>query len=130
DLHSETGSGTTFFFTIDFEEVETLNESTKGTFSSLNALVLENNHKIKRQETYLREYLDFYGVSYTTFKDINELETLQRQVSYDLVFVDYDYAQEDDLVNYGKLPQSLVLLTKSYYMKKIESLHINVFKTI
>jgi len=130
DLHSETGSGTTFYFTIDFEEVETLNESTKGSFSSLNALVLENNHKTKRQETYLREYLDFYGVSYTTFKDINELETLQRQVSYDLVFVDYDYAQEGDLVSYGNLPQALVLLTKSYYMKKIDSLHINIFKTI
>ncbi|EDZ61715.1 nitrate/nitrite sensing signal transduction histidine kinase [Sulfurimonas gotlandica GD1] len=130
DLHSETGSGTTFFFTIDFEEVETLNESSKGSFSSLNALVLENNHKTKRQETYLREYLDFYGVSYTTFKDINELETLQRQVSYDLVFVDYDYAQESELKSYGDLPLSLVLLTKSYYMKKIDSLHINVFKTI
>ncbi|MFT7005211.1 MAG: CheY-like chemotaxis protein, partial [Sulfurimonas sp.] len=130
DLHSETGSGTTFFFTIDFEEVETLNESTKGSFSSLNALVLVSNHKSKRQETYLFEYLDFYGVSYTTFKDINELETLQRQVNYDLVFVDYDYAQENELVSYGKLPQSLILLTKSYYMKKIESLNIDVFKTI
>ncbi len=130
DLHSEPGSGTTFFFTIDFEEVETLNESAQGSFSSLNALVLESDHKIKRQETYLREYLDFYGVSYTTFKDINELETLQRQVSYDLVFVDYDYAQENELIEYGKLQQALVLLTKSYYMKKIDSLHINIFKTI
>jgi len=130
DLHSETGSGTTFFFMIDFEDVETLNESTKGSFSSLNALVLEANHKTKRQETYLREYLDFYGVSYTTFKDINELETLQRQVSYDLVFVDYDYSQENDLVKYGDLPQALILLTKSYYMKKIDSLHIDIFKTI
>lgn len=130
DLHSETGSGTTFYFTIDFEEVETLNESSKGTFSNLNALLLEVNHKTKRQETYLREYLDFYGVSYTTFKDINELETLQRQVSYDLIFVDYDYCQENDLVAYSKLPQALVLLTKSYYMKKIDSLNIDIFKTI
>ncbi|MBU1659359.1 response regulator [bacterium] len=130
DLYSEPGEGTTFYFTIDFEEVETLNESSKGSYSSLNALVLESSHKIKRQETYLREYLHFYGVSYTSFKDLNELETLQRQVSYDLVFVDYDYAPEDMLVTYGKLPQALVLLTKSYYMKKIDSLNINIFKTI
>ena len=130
DLHSEPGEGTTFFFTVDFEEVETLNESSQGSFSNLNALVLKSEHKTKRQESCLFEYLDFYGVSYTTFKDINELETLQRQVSYDLIFVDYDYAKESDLVDYGKLPQSLVLLTKSYYMKKIESLHINIFKTI
>jgi signal transduction histidine kinase/CheY-like chemotaxis protein len=130
DLHSEPGEGTTFFFTIDFEEIETLNESSRGAFSTLNALLLETPHKNKRQETYLREYLDFYGVSYTSFKNINELEKLQGQVNYDLVFVDYDYTQEDDLIQYAQQPQSLVLLTKSYYMKKIESLHIDIFKTI
>ncbi|MDF1879618.1 nitrate- and nitrite sensing domain-containing protein, partial [Sulfurimonas sp. SAG-AH-194-C20] len=95
DLHSEPGEGTTFFFTIDFEEIETLNESVRGTFSSINALVLESAHKTKRQDTYLREYLDFYGVSYTSFKNPNELETLQRQVNYDLVIADYDYADEE-----------------------------------
>jgi signal transduction histidine kinase/CheY-like chemotaxis protein len=130
DLHSEPGEGTTFFFTLDFEEVETLNDSAKGTFSNLNALILENPHKQKRQETYLREYLDYYGVSYTLFKDIQELETLQRQVSYDLIYIDYDYTDEDALVNYSKLPQALVLLTKSYYMKKIDSLNIEIFKTL
>ena len=130
DLHSEPGEGTTFFFTIDFEEVETLNESSRGSFSTLNALVLETEHKSKRQETYLREYLDFYGVSYTTFKDINELERLQGQVNYDLIFVDYDYTHENDLIQYSELPQSLILLTKSYYMRKIDSLHIDIFKTI
>lgn len=130
DLHSEAGRGTTFFFTIDFEEVETLNDSTKGSYSNLNALVLESSHKVKRQETYLREYLDFYGVSYTLFKDLNELETLQRQVSYDLVFVDYDYTSEESLINYSKLSQELILLTKSYFMRKIESLHIDIFKTL
>ncbi|MEA1892246.1 MAG: ATP-binding protein [Campylobacterota bacterium] len=130
DLHSEPGEGTTFFFTIDFEEVETLNDSTQGSFSNINALILESPHKAKRQETYLLEYLDFYGVSYTIFKDINELETLQRQINYDLAFIDYDYTKEDHLVEYSKLPQALVLLTKSYYMKKIDSLNIDVFKTI
>jgi len=130
DLHSEPGNGTTFFFTIDFEEVETLNESIKGAYSNINALVQESSHKTKRQELYLREYLDFFGVSYTTFRDISEIETLQRQVSYDLVFVDFDYVSQESLVAYGALPQELILLTKSFFMKKIESLHANVFKTL
>ena len=130
DLHSEAGEGTTFFFTIDFEEIETLNESTKGTFSSINALVLESSHKTKRQETYLREYLDFYGVSYTTFKSSNELEALQRQVNYDLIFVDYDYADEALLQSYSQLPQEFVLLTKSYFMKKIDTMGLETFKTL
>ena len=130
DLHSEPGEGTTFFFTLDFEEVETLNDSAKGTFSNLNALILENPHKLKRQETYLREYLDFFGVSYTLFKDIQELETLQRQVTYDLIYIDYDYTDEEALVQYSKLPQALVLLTKSYFMRKIDSLNLEIFKTL
>jgi signal transduction histidine kinase/CheY-like chemotaxis protein len=130
DLHSEPGEGTTFFFVLDFEEVETLNESIQGTYSSINALVIESAHKTKRQETYLREYLDYYGVSYTSFKDMDELEILQRQVSYDLVIVDYEYADEQTLKVYSDLPQEFILLTKSYFMKKIESLELNTFKTI
>ena len=130
DLHSEPGKGTTFYFTIDFEEIETLNESSKGSFASINALILQSPHKTKRQETYLLEYLDFHGVSYTSFKDVNELENLQRQINYDLIFIDYDYTQEDMLSIYDKLPQKLVLLTKSYFMKKIDSMNLNIFKTL
>ena len=130
DLNSEPGEGTTFFFTIDFEEVETVNESTKGTLSSINALVLESAHKTKRQEIYLREYLDFYGVSYALFKDFNELETLQHQVNYDLIIVDYDYTDEKSLKYYSDLPQELILLTKSYFMKRIDSMDLEIFKTL
>ena len=130
DLHSEPGEGTTFFFTIDFEEIEVLSDSAKGEFSSINALILESSHKTKRQDTYLREYLDFYGVSYTTFKDKNELELLQKQVSYDLLFADYEYTNEDELQEYSSMPEELILLTKSYFMRKIESMALDIFKTI
>ena len=130
DLHSEPGEGTTFFFTLDFEEVETLNESAKDSYSNLNALVLTSAHKTKKQETYLHEYLDFFGVSYTLFKDFEELENLQRQVNYDLLFIDFDYTSEDMLFKFEKLPHALILLTKSYYMKKIDSFHIDIFKTL
>ena len=69
-------------------------------------------------------------MSYTFFKNQKELEVLERQVSYDLIIVDYDYADEDSLVEYNKLSQELVLLTKSFFMKKIDSMHLNVFKRI
>ncbi|WP_428738115.1 ATP-binding protein [Sulfurimonas sp.] len=130
DLHSEAGEGTTFFFTLDFEEVEATQESSKGVYSSINALVYESAQKQKTQDRYLREYLDFYGVSYTLFKDLNELETLQRQVSYDLLFIDYDYATENDLSTFSSMPEELILLTKSYYMRKIDSMGLDIFKTL
>ena len=130
DLHSEPGEGTTFFFTLDFEEIEAINETSKGSYSGINALILESTHKTKKQDTYLKEYLDFYGVTYTTFKDTKELETLQRQINYDLLFVDYEYANEDELKEYSTLPQKMILLTKSYFMRKIDAMSINIFKTI
>ena len=130
DLHSEPGQGTTFFFTLDFEEVETLNETSQGNFSNLNALILDDENKVKTQSTYLKEYLDYYGVSYVTFKDDNELSQLQSQVDYDLLFIDYDYCGEENLSYYSKQTQALVLLTKSTYMKKIERLNLKVFKTL
>ncbi|HIP14191.1 MAG TPA: response regulator [Sulfurimonas autotrophica] len=130
DLHSEPGEGTTFFFTLDFEEIEVTNESSKGKYSGINALILESTHKTKRQDIYLKEYLEFYGVSYTTFKDKNELEIVQRQASYDILFVDYIYTNEDELKSYSALPQKMILLTKSYFMKKIDSMGIAIFKTI
>jgi signal transduction histidine kinase/CheY-like chemotaxis protein len=130
DLHSEPGEGTTFFFTIDFEEIEVLHEDSKGSYSSINALILESTHKTKRQDTYLKEYLDFYGISYTTFKNKNELELLQRQINYDLLIIDYEYASEDELQTYSEMPEELILLTKSYFMRKIDSMALDIFKTI
>ena len=130
DLESEPGEGTMFFFTLDFEEVVNHDESIQNSYSSISALVQESSHKTKRQEIYLREYLDFFGVSYTTFKDIGELKALQQQMNYDLVFADYEYSIEDDIASYGDQNPELVLITKSQYMKKIDSLSINIFKSL
>ncbi len=113
DLESEPGHGTTFFFELEFEEIETLNDSISGTFSYINALILESDTKTKRQEIYLKEYLDFYGVSYTTFKDITELQKLERQINYDMLFVDYDYTTEAGVEEFSKPQQDLVLVNKS-----------------
>ena len=130
ELHSEAGHGTTFFFDIDFEEVQTLSQSVKGNYSHINALLQKSSQRTKRQEKYLCEYLDFYGVNYTMYNDISEIEALQKEVSYDLVFVDFDYVSKESLLSYETLPQKIVLLTKSCFMKKIDSFEINIFKTL
>ncbi|MCK9455638.1 ATP-binding protein [Sulfurimonas sp.] len=130
DLDSKVGEGTTFFFTLDFEEVETLTESTKDSFSTLKALILSDSMKIKKQDKYLREYLDYFGVGYTTFKDVSKIALLQKDVNYNLIFVDYDYANEETLEELSKLPQELIVLTKSNLMKKIDSLGLDIFKVL
>lgn len=130
DLESTPGDGTMFFFTLSFEEIETLNDPIKGSFSNINAVIHESRSKKKAQTTYLKEYLDYYGVSYTTFHDVEELKLLERQVNYDLLFVDNDYTNEVDLVQFATTNEQLVLITKSYYMKKIDSMGLDIFKVM
>lgn len=130
DLESTVGEGTTFFFTIDFDEVETLSESSQGTFNTLKALILSDSYKIKKQDKFLREYLDYYGVAHTTFTDISKIELLSQDTAYNLLFVDYDYTNEETLREFSKLPQSLIVLTKSNLMKRIDSLGLDIFKIL
>ncbi len=130
DLHSEPGEGTTFFFTIELEEIETLNESSKGSFHNLRALILTNEHKTKTQDENLVNYLHYFGVKHTFFTNIVELHKQGVENAYDFVFVDYAYTTDNELTSYAKLPFELVLLTKSSLMKKIDSLGITIHKTI
>ncbi|MDX1296324.1 MAG: ATP-binding protein, partial [Sulfurimonadaceae bacterium] len=130
DLESEPGKGTTFFFTLEFEEIETLNESIRGTFANLNALILASDAKKKVQETNLKEYLDFYGVSYKVFHNPAEMQELQRDINYNLLFIDYDFAEDEELSVYEQSPAQMVLITKSYYMKKIDSMNLDLFKVL
>ncbi len=130
DLHSEAGKGTTFFFTLDFEEIEVTTESTKNAFSHINALILESSTNHKQQEKYLHEYLDFYGISHTSFRGQDELANLQKSEEYHLLFVDYEYTDEESLQAYSKMQEQLILLTKSNYMKMIDSKNLDILKVI
>ena len=53
--------------------------------------------KLKKQDKFLREYLDYFGVGYTTFKDVSKVSALQKETNYNLVIVDFDYVSEDTL---------------------------------
>ncbi|MDP3290685.1 MAG: response regulator, partial [Sulfuricurvum sp.] len=52
------------------------------------------------------------------------------QVNYDLLFIDNDYTTDDDILTYASSQEQLVLITKSFYMKKIDSLGIDIFKVL
>jgi signal transduction histidine kinase/CheY-like chemotaxis protein len=130
DLESEAGEGTTFFFVLEFDEIETLNESIAGTFGNINTLILENKSKLKVQNTYLKEYLSFLGVNFTVFHEISELHALEEQIRYDLIFIDYDDVDEVTLKEYSQLSQEMILITKSFYMRQIDSLGLNILKVL
>ena len=130
DLESEIGHGTTFYFTLEFEEIQRAIHRVKGAYSNLSALVLNRVSQHKSQSNYLQEYLDFYGVEYDLFEDLEQLRKLQVQNSYDLLFIDYDYTHEKDLFEYAKLPEAMILITKSHYMNKLDTLNLPILKTL
>jgi len=55
---------------------------------------------------------------------------LTKAKKYNLMYIDFDYVSGDELVECSKLSPSLVLLTKSFNMKKIESLGVDPYKTL
>jgi len=130
DLESVVGEGTMFFFTLDFEEVDKEVETKENHYSNINVLVQESAHKVKKQEEYLLEYLDFYGVSYTKFKEVSEIKALQTMMNYDMLFIDHEYSSEDELKEFAEESSELVILTKATFMRKIDSMKIDVFKTL
>jgi len=130
DLESEPGLGTTFFFTLNLEEIETLNESLKNSFTHISTLVMNDATRQKAQTTYLLEYLDYYGVKHTTFNDLRELQALQEKSTFDILIADFDYCDEEVLQQVTVSPEETVLITKSYYMKKIESMGLDLFKVL
>ena len=130
NLRSKLGKGTTFFFTLDFEEAEEAVNSSKNIFSKLNALILESPYKTKKQESYLREYLDYFGVNYKMFKNLDEIEISQKYSDYDLVITDYEFISEELLHKYEEFPKPVILLAKSSFMKKIDSMTLNIYKTL
>ena len=79
---------------------------------------------------YLHEYLEYFGANYTSVKDLRELQQLEKKSDYDLIFIDFDYVDAEDLSKYSASQAEMILITKSYYMKKIESLKLNIFKVL
>lgn len=130
NLESELGKGTTFYFSLEFRHIPFNEPSTQNFFNKLKALVLYSQTKSKKQDKYLLDYLSYYGVKYSLFENEQQLKELQNKDKYNLIFVDYEYALEEELRNYTNQDQELVLLCKSNMMKKIESMDMDIFKTI
>ncbi len=130
DLESSPEYGTSFFFTLEFEELETLEKSVLGVYTNINVAILESDTKEKAHHKYLKEYLRHYGVNFQRFTSFEELQNLQTQINYDLLFIDFDFTNKEELAQYVNTPAEVVLITKSLYMKTIDAMDLDLFKII
>ncbi|RUM45937.1 MAG: hybrid sensor histidine kinase/response regulator [Hydrogenimonas sp.] len=121
DLESELGKGTRFFFTLEFEELPQMNEDFHHKFSTVTIAML-NSSTTKRQDEYIKEYLDYYGAKLIRFNTVEELIRLASNKQAQSILIDADYANDDALKKMGKAPLHCNLIIKSTHQKRIEAL--------
>jgi signal transduction histidine kinase/DNA-binding response OmpR family regulator len=121
DLESELGKGTRFFFTLEFEELPQMNEDFRHKFSSVTVAML-NSSTTKRQDDYIKEYLNYFGAKLIRFNTVEELIRLASNRQAQSILIDADYANDNDLKKMGKAPLHCNLIIKSTHQKRIEIL--------
>ncbi|PHS57667.1 MAG: hybrid sensor histidine kinase/response regulator [Sulfurimonas sp.] len=126
DLASKKDYGTTFFFELEFKESDTNINTSKNKFSFLKVAILRSFDKVKEQDIYIKEYLDYYGVKFELFRDIQEI----KDKKYDLIFVDLDYIGNISLEKFSQYSAHLVPLTKASKIKSIDSLNLDICKIL
>jgi len=93
-VDSQENVGSTFYFTLPLEEIESGVESYKGIFKELEVLLYQNdtqNHLVQ----YIEEYFKYYGVEYSTFASKDEMLSLLTKHPNSNVFVDINRASNE-----------------------------------
>ena len=130
DLESKPGHGTTFFFSLEFDISQKDAINLHKAFAHLNVAIFKNPALHKAQDAYLHEYLDYFGVTKHYVKSALEYKALAAQSKIDFLIVDYDAIDDKELITLDKLSDKLIIITKSYYMHRINNLNLNTFKVI
>ncbi len=94
-VESKEGEGSTFYYTLPIEEIESGTKSYKGLFNNLEILLYQGD-KNNKLSNYILEYLKYYGINYKTFATVAELDKqLDKNNTKEAVLVDLDRANND-----------------------------------
>jgi len=121
-VESKEGVGSTFYYTLPIEELESGNESYKGKFKNL-SMYLYRADKSNKLASYIIKYLEFYGVNFNIFSTKEELENLCKHKA--LVVADFDKLTRDlkeKLLNLNK--DELIAIASLTNREVIERLNL------
>ena len=94
-VESKEGEGSTFYYTLPIEEIESGTKSYKGLFNNLDILLYQED-KNNKLSNYMIEYFKYFGVNYKTFATVSGLDKqLDRNSTKEAVLVDLDRANSD-----------------------------------
>ena len=127
-IDSQEGKGSRFYFTLELEEIPILNESYKDRFQGIKVSFFESKEKRKRQNGFIKEYFDYFGVRTDFYNDINRM--LQNAKESSFVLLDFDYVKEPQIKSFymNKIP--VALISKVTYKKRIEELMGKIMKYV
>jgi len=129
DLQSEEGKGSTFFFTLTFDEVPS--KIKKQTFEDLNiGYYLPADTITKQSDLYINRYIAALNPDYNIFDTIESLISLEENEQPDLLFFNFDHVDNKDIERLNTLRSKISLLTTINNKNKIKMLDINFFKTL
>ena len=130
DLESEVGKGTRFFFTLEFEEMPKMNEDLAGAFASVVIAFLTSVSKTKKQDQYIKEYMEYFGAGLIPYHNPDELIKLAKERRAQASLIDADYASDNDLRRMGKTPLHCNVIIKSTQQKRLEALRLHCQKVL
>ncbi len=129
-LESELGKGTKFYFTLEFDELPQMNEDMYKRFENVSIAMYTSPSIHKKQDEYIKEYLDYYGAALIPFGAPEELIKLASEKKVQSALIDSDYASDNDLRKMGKTPLHCNVIIKSTQQKRIETLKLHCEKIL
>jgi len=130
-LESEKEKGTRFFFNLTLEEVLEETELSMATDIG-NQRICKFNYELPvQQDIYLDEYLKYYNVETSLFKNMSDLKKCNEDNKLTGIWIDVDNSDDEYLKNIYKLNENKVVLLSSFSNRsRLEKLGINVAKIL
>ncbi len=130
-LESQKEKGTTFYFTILFEEV--LESTELGTCSKFNDITIcKFDYNIPvQQDIYLSKYLDYYHIKNHPFSTPSDLKQCNLDKNLQSIWIDVDTCDDTLLKTIHRLNSHKVVLLSSFANRdRLEKLGLNTTKVL
>ena len=129
DLESTLGDGARFFFTLIFEEIHV--EKSSESYNNLNiAYYLPELNMLKQSDKYVKEYIGSLSRYYTVYDSIFSIMSLDNDKQPEILFIDYDYINDEDLKELNTLDTKIALLTTLNKKNQVSSLELDLYRVV
>ncbi|NOX15472.1 MAG: response regulator [Epsilonproteobacteria bacterium] len=121
-LESEIGKGTKFYFTLEFEESKSNEETYKEAFGDYNCAILSSEDSPKPHSQFIYNYFTYFGSQVKFYNDFGNLKNLIYRAGCNIIIVDYDSISKEEFSEYKKIKLPIILVLKSSHQSKLDSL--------